>query len=74
MPNEDVPEEGKSDKMKIGEENLVCSRCGGIGTLVKPPSGFSSYGRRVTKRKICPRCKGKGKLDWITSIMTREEK
>ncbi len=74
MPNEDEKVDEKFDKMKVGEENVLCSRCGGIGSLVIKASGFSRYGRRVTKRKVCPKCKGKGKIDWITSIMAREEK
>jgi len=60
------------DKMKIGEENVICTECGGVGSVVAKPS-YSRWGVK-TKRETCPRCKGKGKIDWVTSIMKRGDK
>jgi DnaJ-class molecular chaperone len=68
MKKEKDEENLNINKMKIGEENVVCSGCGGVGSVVKSPS----YYRRATQRETCPRCKGKGKIDWVTSIMKRE--
>ena len=42
---------------ELNEGEMVCSKCNGEGEIP---------GHR---RKFCPKCKGKGKLDWIENIM-----
>lgn len=60
------PSEGviykKSDKkdMELKEGELVCSLCNGWGKVYhKDDDGIFQ----------CPRCKGRGKLDWVENIM-----
>lgn len=73
MKNEDEVDDSQFNKMKIDEQNVVCPDCGGIGSIrVKTP--WSRYNNYRDGGKIqCPRCKGKGQLDWISSIMDKKE-
>jgi len=47
-------------ELKPGE--MVCSECSGQGEIVSP--GHSHHWS-----KLCPKCKGKGIVDWVENIM-----
>ena len=71
MKKEKEEENIQFDRMKVGEENVVCSRCGGTGSIrVRSPNKYYMRGQK----RQCPKCEGKGKTDWVTSIMKRGEK
>jgi len=68
MKNENEEEDTQFNPMKINEQNVMCTECGGIGSIrITSPS--SKYGQ--AHRMPCPQCKGKGQLDWISSIMKK---
>ena len=48
-------------KLKPGE--MICSRCDGQGEILHGKIELADY--------ICPKCKGKGIVDWVENIMGR---
>ena len=43
------------------EDRVVCNKCDGVGEVIPRDSHFGT--------DVCPKCKGKGSLDWIENIM-----
>jgi len=40
---------------------FICSECHGVGFVTR-------HRRCRRRRRVCPKCKGTGKLDWIEHI------
>ena len=68
MKNEIEEEDSQFNPMKINEQNVICNECGGIGSI-RTTSPVSRYAQ--AHRVPCAHCKGKGQLDWISSIMKK---
>jgi len=49
---------------KVGESEIICPKCGGEGTT---PGVNYSY-------RICTKCLGSGKLDWIELCMGKNKR
>ena len=69
--------------MEPGSKNITCSSCGGAG-IIKQKSKNVSY-KATTQSKmtqyditfeftiICPKCRGEGKVDWVSNIVGSKE-
>ena len=49
----------KKQKIKLEEGEVICKKCNGEEYIGKD-------------FRICPKCNGLGKLDWITDIMGKK--
>lgn len=56
-----------SDKF-VEEHEVVCDKCGGVGSVIAKYNHF----RKNHTRKQCPKCKGTGKLDWLERIVGKK--
>ena len=47
--------------IKLGESELLCDKCKGKGVV-------SSSDTLSQLARVCPKCQGDGKVDWISNI------
>ena len=62
-------------KVKLSSEygEVYCDRCEGTGEIdIKNYKSVTRYFKRNYKQ-ICPKCNGKGKLDWIENVMGKKK-
>ena len=64
-------------KLNIGE--VICSKCNGLGNFgyTVEMQEIQMGGRThrfpgLQTEKICPKCKGAGKLDWIEAVVGKK--
>ncbi len=62
-----VPNSDKIAKIKIDDGEILCKTCNGYGTVIV--KYITPYSDRYDSITICLKCKGHGKIDWVTDIM-----
>lgn len=64
------------DEEDLELRNTICSRCGGMGRIGQEKEAVHYASNRRSEYDlvfeftcICPKCKGAGKVDWISNIV-----
>jgi len=51
--------------MNLKDNEVICPECNG------EKYNETNYTQYYTTHKLCPKCQGKGKLDWIDNMLNR---
>lgn len=56
----------------VGDDEDICDRCRGLGLVFLRPEEDEfarEFGNNSRSFSVCPKCKGNGKVDWVTAAM-----